>query len=164
MKETNTKQLVEVIDFRKLRTKLKTLMEEVDARLESEFDAFSPAMWGKLNRTVDVVILEIRAVRLALNGYTAAEVAEKLGIKKQQVAAFLAYNTMWQSDYASPETIMDSVDCPSCPAKVGTRCTTSTGRDARIHDSRREYFRKQKSERAMNTQEIRKAQKAGVAA
>jgi hypothetical protein len=160
-----TKQPVEVIDFRKLRSNLKTLMEEVDRRLESEFDSFSPAMWGKLHRTVDIVLLEIRAVRLALNGYTCAEVAEKLGLKKQQVAAFLAYNTMWQPDYASPETIMSSVDCPVCTAKVGIRCTTSTGRDVRIHDSRRDFFRKTNSERAMNTKQIRKAQNAkGVAA
>ena len=165
MKETkNGKPLVEVIDFRKLRSKLKTIMEEVDARLESEYDAFSPHMWSKLNSAVDSVILRIRAVRLAMNGHTVADIAEKLGLRKQYVAALLAYNTIWQKDYASPETIMGSVDCPSCPAKVGARCVTSSGRDARIHDSRREQYRQQMSERALNTQQIRKAQKAGVAA
>ena len=121
---------VEQIDFNKLRRDLQTLMEEVDRRLASEFDAFSPTMWKRLQRTVDGVILEISAVRLALNGYTTAEVARKLGLKKQQVAAFLAYNTMWQSDYASPELIIGTVDCPVCGSRhrqplrddVGERC------------------------------------------
>src|ERR1700688_2485072 len=104
------------IDFNKLRRNLKELMEEVDAQLASEFDAFSPAMWGRLERTVDGVILEIHALPLALNGYTAAEVAQKLGLRKQQVAAYLAYNTMWQRDYASPEVINNSVECSYCQA------------------------------------------------
>jgi hypothetical protein len=68
----------EQIDFNKLRRDLQTLMEEVDRRLASEFDAFSPTMWKRLQRTVDSVILEISAVRLALNGYKTSEVALKL--------------------------------------------------------------------------------------
>jgi hypothetical protein len=38
---------VEQIDFNRLRRDLQTLMEEVDRRLASEFDAFSPAMWKR---------------------------------------------------------------------------------------------------------------------
>jgi plasmid maintenance system antidote protein VapI len=98
---------VEQIDFNKLRRDLQTLMEEVDRRLTSEFDAFSPTMWKRLQRAVDRVILEISAVRLALNGYTTAEVARKLGLKKQQVAAFLAYNTMWQT---VPQVVTDAMN------------------------------------------------------
>jgi len=119
---------VEQIDFNRLRRDLQTLMEEVDRRLASEFDAFSPTMWKRLQRTVDSVILEISAVRLALNGYTTAEVARKLGLKKQRVAAFLAYNTMWQPDYASPGLIVGTVDCPACGVGIGSRCVTTSGK------------------------------------
>jgi hypothetical protein len=154
---------VEQIDFNKLRRDLQTLMEEVDRRLASEFDAFSPTMWKRLQRTVDGVILEISAVRLALNGYTTAEVARKLGLKKQQVAAFLAYNTMWQSDYASPELIIGTVDCPVCGIGIGNRCVTESGKDARVHESRRQRYRIEAKERALNTKQIRKAQALEVA-
>jgi len=149
---------VEQIDFNRLRRDLQTLMEEVDRRLASEFDAFSPTMWQRLQRAVDRVILEISAVRLALNGYTTAEVARKLGLKKQQVAAFLAFNTMWQSDYASPELIVNAVDCPICAVGIGMRCVTTSGKDARVHESRRQRYRIEAKERALNTKQIRKAQ------
>lgn len=154
---------VEQIDFNKLRRNLQTLMEEVDRRLASEFDAFSPTMWKRLQQTVNNVIVEISAVRLALNGYTAAEVAHKLSLKKQQVAAFLAFNTMWQPDYASPELIIGAVDCPVCGVGVGNRCLTTSGNDARVHDSRRQQYRTEAKERALNTKQIRKAQAAEVA-
>jgi len=154
---------VEQIDFNRLRRDLQTLMEEVDRRLASEFDAFSPTMWQRLQRAVDRVILEISAVRLALNGYTTAEVARKLGLKKQQVAAFLAFNTMWQSDYASPELIVNAVDCPICAVGIGKRCVTTSGKDARVHESRRQRYRIEAKERALNTKQIRKAQAEEVA-
>jgi hypothetical protein len=147
---------VEQIDFNKLRRNLQTLMEEVDRRLASEFDAFSPTMWKRLQRTVDSVILEISAVRLALNGYTTAEVAHKLGLKKQQVAAFLAYNTMWQSDYASPDTIINALSCSVCNSQIGSRCVTKNGLDAGVHETRRQDYRFQFRERAMTTKEVRK--------
>lgn len=149
---------VEQIDFKRLRRDLQTLMEEVDRRLASEFDAFSPTMWKRLQRAVDSVILEISAVRLALNGCTTAEVARKLGLKKQQVAAFLAYNTMWQPDYASPGLIISTVDCPACGVGIGKRCVTTSGRDARVHESRRQQYRIEAKERALNTKQIRKEQ------
>ena len=149
---------VEQINFNKLRRDLQILMEEVDRRLASEFDAFSPTMWKRLQRTVDSVIREISAVRLALNGYTTAEVARKLGLKKHQVAAFLAYNTMWQPDYASPELIVGIVDCPVCGVGIGNRCTTASGNDARVHESRRQQYRTEAKERALNTKQIRKEQ------
>jgi hypothetical protein len=100
--------------------------------------------------------MEIRAVRLALNGYTSAEVAAKLGLKRQFVAALLAWNTMLHSDYASPETIIDAVDCPYCQVGVGQRCVSSGNQDARVHDSRREYYRVAMKERALTTKKIRK--------
>jgi hypothetical protein len=158
MKEQAT--VVEQIDFTKLRRDLRTLMEEVDRRLASEFDAFSPTMWKRLQHSVNSVILEISAVRLALNGYTTAEVAQKLGLKKQQVAAFLAFNTMWQADYASPELIISTVDCPVCGVGLGNRCVTTSGNDARVHDSRRQRYRIEVKGRALNTKQIRKAQAA----
>ena len=154
---------VEHIDFSKLRRDLQTLMEEVDRRLASEFDAFSPTMWKRLQSSVNGVILEISAVRLALNGYTTAEVAHKLGLKKQQVAAFLAYNTMWQPDYASPELIIGTVDCPACAVGIGKRCVTTSGGDARVHESRRQHYRIEAKERALNTKQIRKVQAEEVA-
>lgn len=154
---------VEQIDFNRLRRDLRTLMDEVDRRLASEFDAFSPAMWKRLQRAVDSVILEISAVRLALNGYTTAEVARKLGLKNQQVAAFLAYNTMWQPDYASPELIVCTVDCPVCGVGIGKRCVTGSGNDARVHESRRQHYRIEAKERALNTKQIRKTQATEVA-
>jgi hypothetical protein len=154
---------VEQINFNKLRRDLQTLMDEVDRRLASEFDAFSPTMWKRLQRAVDRVILEISAVRLALNGYTTADVARKLGLKKQQVAAFLAYNTMWQSDYASPGLIIDTVDCPVCGVGIGKRCVTTSGKDARVHESRRQQYRVEAKERALNTKQIRKVQAEEVA-
>jgi hypothetical protein len=153
----------EQIDFNKLRRDLQTLMEEVDRRLASEFDAFSPRMWKRLQHTVDNVIHEISAVRLALNGYTTAEVARKLGLKKQQVAAFLAFNTMWQPDYASPDLIIDTVDCPVCRVGIGKRCVTTSGNDARVHESRRQRYRIEAKERALNTKQIRRAQAVEVA-
>jgi hypothetical protein len=158
MKEQAT--VVEQIDFNKLRRDLRTLMEEVDNRLASEFDAFSPTMWKRLQYSVNSVILEISAVRLALNGHTTAEVAQKLGLKKQQVAAFLAFNTMWQSDYASPERIISTVDCPVCSVGLGNRCVTTSGNAARVHDSRRQQYRIEVKGRALNTKQIRKAQAA----
>src|SRR5437667_12480069 len=153
----------EQIDFNKLRSDLQTLMEEVDRRLASEFDAFSPTMWKRLQHAVNNVILEISAVRLALNGYTTAEVAHKLSLKKQQVAAFLAFNTMWQSDYASPELIISTVDCPVCGVGIGNRCVTTSGKDARVHESRRQQYRIEAKERALNTKQIRRAQALEVA-
>jgi len=154
---------VNQIDFNKLRRDLQTLMEEVDRRLASEFDAFSPTMWKRLQHTVNSVILEISAVRLALNGHATAEVAHKLGLKKQQVAAFLAYNTMWQADYASPNLIIGSVDCPVCEVGIGNRCVTTSGNDARVHESRREQYRVESKERALNTKQIRKSQTSEAA-
>ena len=154
---------MEQIDFNKLRRNLQTLMAEVDRRLASEFDAFSPTMWKRLQRAVDSVILEISAVRLALNGYTTAEVARKLGLKKQQVAAFLAYNTMWQSDYASPDLIIRTVDCPVCGVGIGNRCVTTSGNDAGVHESRRQQYRIEAKERALTTKQIRKVQALEVA-
>ena len=65
-------------------------------------------LWKRLQRAIDSVILEISAVRLALNGSTTAKVGCRLGLKKQQVAAFLAFNTMWQPDYASLELIVST--------------------------------------------------------
>jgi hypothetical protein len=153
---------VEQIDFNKLRRDLQTLMEEVDRRLASEFE-FSPTMWNRLQHAVNRVILEISAVRLALNGNTTAEVARKLHLKKQQVAAFLAYNTMWQPDYASPELIISTVDCPVCGVGIGKRCVTTSGNDARVHESRRQRYRIEAKERALNTKQIRKAQAEEVA-
>jgi hypothetical protein len=138
-------------------------MEEVDRRLASEFDAFSPAMWKRLQHAVNRVILEISAVRLALNGCTTAEVARKLGLKKQQVAAFLAFNTMWQPDYASPGLIIGTVDCPVCSVGIGKRCVTTSENDARVHESRRQQYRIEAKERALNTKQIRKAQAEEVA-
>ena len=156
MKEQAT--AMEQIDFKKLRRDLQTLMDEVDRRLASEFDAFSPTMWKRLQRTVDSVILEISAVRLVLNGYSTAEVARKLNLKKQHVAALLAFNTMFQPDYADPVTINGAVDCPVCHAGIGNRCKTDSGRDARVHESRRQRYRIEAKERALNTKEIRKEQ------
>ena len=149
---------VEQINFNKLRRDLQTLMEEVDRRLASEFDAFSPTMWKRLQHAVDSVILEISAVRLALNGHKTSEVALKLGLKKQQVAAFLAYNTMWQSDYAPPQLIVSTVDCPICAVGIGKRCVTGSGNDARVHESRRQRYRIEAKERALNTRQIREEQ------
>jgi hypothetical protein len=120
-------------------------------------------MWKRLQHIVDHVILEISAVRFALNGYTVAEVAQELNLKKQQVAAFLAFNTMWQTDYASPELIIDTVDCPVCSVGIGNRCVTTSGNDARVHESRRQQYRIEAKERALNTKQIRKAQAAEVA-
>ena len=152
------KELVEPIDFNKLRENLKTIMEEVDRRLESEYDAFSPKMWAKLRERVDLTVLEIKAVRLALNGMGTVEVANKLGVKRQQVAAVLAFNTMLQHDYADPETIINAVDCQACFAGIGNRCVTHTGNDAGVHETRRDAYRTQMSERALNTNQIRKIQ------
>ena len=49
--------VVEQIDFNKLRRDLQTLMEEVDRRLASEFDAFSPTL------TAETVLRSIEATR-----------------------------------------------------------------------------------------------------
>lgn len=155
--EQKPKNLVEPIDFKKLKRDLQTLMQEVDLRLASEYDAFSPFMWNRLRNTVNAVIMEITAVRMVLNGKTCAEVAAKMGLKKQQVAAFMAYNTIWQDDYADPVTINNSVDCPSCHAGLGNRCVSATGRDARVHDSRRQAYRDNLNKRALNMKAIRKA-------
>jgi hypothetical protein len=156
-KRLKRKNLVEPIDFMKLKRDLQTLMQEVDLRLASEFDAFSPFMWNRLRNTVNAVIMEITAVRMVLNGKTCAEVAAVMGLKKQQVAAFMAYNTMWQDDYADPATINNMVDCPSCHAGIGNRCRSASGRDARVHDSRRQAYRDNMNERALNMKAIRKA-------
>ena len=153
----NHKKLVEPIDFNKLKRDLHILMQEVDLRLASEFDAFSPFMWNRLSNTVNAVITEITAVRMVLNGKTCSEVAAVMGLKKQQVAAFMAYNTMWQEDYAAPTTINNMVDCPSCHAGLGNRCVSASGRDVRVHDSRRQVYRDNLNVRALNMKAIRKA-------
>jgi hypothetical protein len=75
-------KLVEQINFTKLRHDLKELLEEVDLRLESEFDSFSPATWSHLQRSVDVTILRIRAVRMVRNGATTAERGPQAGFEK----------------------------------------------------------------------------------
>jgi hypothetical protein len=156
-KRLKRKNLVEPIDFKKLKRDLQTLMQEVDLRLVCEFDAFSPFMWNRLRNTVNAVILEITAVRMVLNGKTCSQVAAEMGLKKQQVAAFMAYNTMWQDDYADPATINSMVDCPSCHAGLGNRCISASGRDARVHDSRRQAYRDKLNQRALNMKAIRKA-------
>ena len=65
---------------------------------------------------------------------------------------------MWQSDYASPGLIIDTVDCPVCGVGIGKRCVTTSGNDARVHESRRQQYRVEAKERALNTKQIRKVQ------
>ena len=158
IKSKKPAKLVEPIDFSKLRENLKTIMDEVDRRLESEYDAFSPKMWDKLRERVDQTVLAIKAVRMALNGMTSVEVADKLGVRRQQVAAVLAFNTMLQPDYADPETIVNAVVCPGCLAGVGNRCSSYTYNDVGVHETRRIAYRVLMSERALNMKQIRKIQ------
>lgn len=82
------------LDVEKLKHDLQVIMGELSN--ESSKDMYSPTMWIRLQKTTDYVVTAINAVRLRLSGMTCREVAAKLHLKPQQVAAFSAWNTMYQ--------------------------------------------------------------------
>jgi hypothetical protein len=47
---------------------------------------------------------------------------------------------------------------PLCGVGIGNRCVTASGNDARAHESRRQQYRIEAKERALNTKQIRKEQ------
>jgi hypothetical protein len=91
--DPKTKQL----NVKKLQQDLRTIMDELSTTVG--VDRYSPKMWMRLQTTTDYVVNAINAVRLRLTGKTCAEVAVELGLKKQQVAAYLAWNTMYQPEW-----------------------------------------------------------------
>ena len=84
-----------VVDLVMLRKNLQTILDELDSTA-SNLDAYSPYMWRRLQTTADRVATAINAVRLHLAGMTAGDIAAQLNLKKQQVAAYMAWNCMYQ--------------------------------------------------------------------
>jgi hypothetical protein len=94
-----TKGPLPTVDLLKLRNDLQTIMDVLNSTT-SDLDAYSPYMWSRLQKTADQVAKAINAVRMHLAGKTAQQIAEELGLKKQQVAAYAAWNTMYRPGWA----------------------------------------------------------------
>jgi hypothetical protein len=94
----NDQKHVPTVDRVKLRKDLQTIMDELDSTA-SNMDAYSPYMWRRLQTTADTVATAINAVRLHLAGMPAGDIASQLHLKKHQVAAYVAWNTMYQPDW-----------------------------------------------------------------
>lgn len=90
---------ITTVDLQKLRHDMQTIMEELD-RTSNIPDAYGPQMWKRLAVTADRVATAINAVRMRLAGKTSSEIAGELGLTRQQVAAYVAWNTMMQPGWA----------------------------------------------------------------
>lgn len=130
------------LNIEKLRRDMKIVMDEIDRTGGVLPDAYSPVIWQRLQRTTDAVANAIQAVRLRLSGMTCDEIAGKLGIKKQQVAAYAAWNSMLQPDWVSPRVIVAETACPKCGAMAGERCHYHSAPAHKIHKERREAHRR----------------------
>lgn len=103
----NTNQEVKKIDLEKLRKDLQFIMDEIDRTPAEVLDAYSPRTWLRFQKTTEKVATAINAVRLRLSGRTCSKIAAELGLKKQQVAGYVAWNTMLQPGWMSPAAKRD---------------------------------------------------------
>jgi hypothetical protein len=125
------------LNMGKLRRDMQIIMDEIDHSGDILPDAYSPIMWQRLQRTTEGVANAIQSVRLRLSGMTCDEIAGKLGITKQQVAAYAAWNSMLQPDWIAPRVIVAETACPRCGAMAGERCDYSSAPTNKIHKDRR---------------------------
>jgi hypothetical protein len=133
MNMTGTVKQVAPLNLAKLRRDMQTIMDEIDRTGGVLPDAYSPVMWQRLQNATENVATAIQAVRLSLSGMSHTEIAAKLGLKPQQVAAYAAWNTMLQPDWVSPRGVVASTPCPKCGASQGEDCMA-----VKIHRVRRD--------------------------
>lgn len=138
---TRTETKSKPLNISKLRRDMRTIMDEIDRTGGTLPDAYSPMMWQRLQHTTEKVANAIQAVRLRLNGMSCDEIASKLCISKQQVAAYAAWNTMLQPGWVAPRVITAATMCPKCGAKAGERCDYHSAPAHQIHTERREAFK-----------------------
>src|ERR1700752_1382661 len=100
-------QRITQIDLKKLRKDLQTIMDEIDSTPAGVLDAYSPHLWMRFQNTTEKVATAINAVRLRLSGKTCAEIAFELRLSKRQVAGYVAWNTMLQPGWMSPQAKRD---------------------------------------------------------
>jgi hypothetical protein len=129
------------LNLKKLRKDLQTIMDEIDRTNGILPDFYSPIMWQRLQNTADTVANAIQAVRLRLNGKTNSEVASELGLDKQQVGGYLAWNTMLDPQWCKPAEVIAISVCPKCGADAGLPCDYASAPAHKIHKERREAFR-----------------------
>lgn len=134
---TKTKEL-KPLNMTKLRKDMQLIMDEIDRTGGVLPDAYSPVMWQRLQDATDRVATAVQAVRLVLSGMNRDDVATKLGMGRQRVAAYMAWNTMLQPDWVSPRMIIAETPCPICGAQKGERCRYSSAPPHKIHKERRE--------------------------
>jgi hypothetical protein len=130
---------VKPLNLNKLRKDLQLIMDEIDRTQGVLPDYYSPVMWTRLQETAERVANAIQAVRMNLSGNSVGEIAKELGLSIQSVAAYLAWNTMYDPSWIKPLDAVGHTACPSCGAPIGTTCSGIVGN---AHGSRIEAFRK----------------------
>ena len=137
MSGTTTATKLKPLDLKKLRKDLQLIMDEIDRTQGILPDYYSPVMWSRLQDTAERVANAIQAVRMKLNGKPVEDIVKELGLSKQSVAAYLAWNTMLDPDWIKPEAARNSIACPLCNAPAGEECYGTP----RTHKARIEAFR-----------------------
>ena len=135
------KKPVKPLNLNKLRKDLQLIMDEIDRTHGVLPDYYSPIMWMRLQETADRVANAIQAVRMKLSGLTSSEIADKLGLGVQQVAAYVAWNTMFDPHWVRPKEVIAWSARPKCDAEAGQRCQYHSAPANKIHSERREAFR-----------------------
>lgn len=137
---TNTSKL-KPLNLAKLRRDMELIMSEIDRTGGVLPDAYSPVMWQRLQHTTEKVANAIQAVRMTLSGMTTEQAANQLGLGTQQVAGYVAWNTMLQPGWVAPRFIIAVTPCPKCGAKAGELCNYCSAPPHKIHKERREAHR-----------------------
>ncbi len=145
-KMTKKQKTLKPLNLSTLRRDMQIIMDEIDRTEGVLPDAYSPVMWQRLQNTTEKVAGAIQAVRLTLSGLSCSDVADKLALNPQQVAAYMAWNTMLQPDWVSPRVVVATTQCPKCGVAPGTSCDLTYGR---LHRQRREAYKSMSGVREM---------------
>jgi hypothetical protein len=140
---------VRPLNIERLRKNLQIIMTEIDRTQGVLPDYYSPTMWQRLQRTAYHVANAIQAVRIKLSNpeLSCEHIALKLGLERQQVAGYLAWNTMLDPKWIKPQFAIEFVGCPKCGASPGQRCNYASAPTYKIHDERREAYRQQRDDK-----------------
>ena len=113
-------------------------MDEIDRSNGVIPDNYSPVMWQRLQNTAEKVANAIECVRMRLShpDMTAEQIGEMLGLKKMQVAAYMAWNTMYDATWVKPSIVIRTMACPKCGMAIGVPCE-----GGKMHKERRSEFK-----------------------
>jgi DNA-binding CsgD family transcriptional regulator len=122
----------------KLRKDLQTIMDEIDRSHGVIADNYSPVMWQRLQNTAEKVANAIECVRMRLSSpeMNAEQIGKHLGLSKMQVAAYMAWNTMYGSTWIKPSIVIRTLACPKCGMAIGIPCE-----GGKMHEERRSKFK-----------------------